>query len=351
MTRVGIVGLGFMGMVHYETYSKMPHVDVVAMVDNDPVKLGGDWRGIKGNFGPQGELMDLSEIATYESANGLIANPDVDVVDITLPPSFHADVAVDALRGGKHVFCEKPMAMSLDDCDRMVHAANKAERHLLIGHVLPFFPEYAWALREIRSGHHGRVTGASFKRVISDPTWLSNYWSAVQVGGPLLDLHVHDAHFIRLACGMPDHVVSRGARRNGVPSHWHSLMTYDDSDCVVQATSGVIEQQGRPFLHGFEIRLEKATLVFEFAVMGDREEYLCPPTILGYDGRVDQADLGDGDPMLAFKSELDHVIRVVRGEAQPDGLSCELARDAIGLCQLQAESLDQVTYEPDLTDA
>ena len=193
MTRVGIVGIGFMGMVHYLSYKKLAGAEVVALCEQEEKRLAGDWTDIRGNFGPQGEQMDLSGIATSTSVEDLIANPDVDLVDITLPPALHADFAVKALEAGKHVFCEKPMALNVTDCDRMLAAAEASGRQLLIGHVLPFFPEYAWALRAIESGQHGRLLGGSFARVISNPTWLNNFWVADQVGGPMLDLHVHDA--------------------------------------------------------------------------------------------------------------------------------------------------------------
>ncbi|MEM9657011.1 MAG: Gfo/Idh/MocA family oxidoreductase, partial [Planctomycetota bacterium] len=103
MIRVGITGLGFMGMVHYLTYRKLPGVEVVAMCDQDRQRLAGDWRGIQGNFGPPGEQMDLSGISTYESIDAMIDDQRVDLIDITLPPSLHADIAVKALRAGKNV--------------------------------------------------------------------------------------------------------------------------------------------------------------------------------------------------------------------------------------------------------
>ncbi|MCH2115115.1 MAG: Gfo/Idh/MocA family oxidoreductase [Pirellulales bacterium] len=344
MTRVGIIGVGFMGMVHYLTYQKLVGAEVVALCDCDTKKLEGDWTGIQGNFGPPGEHMDLSKVTTYESADDLIADPNVDLVDITLPPAAHSGVAIAALGSGKHVFCEKPMAMTVGDCDRMAAAAKQASRKLMIGHVLPFLPEYAWALREIRSGAHGRPIGGSFKRVISDPAWLENYWDATAVGGPLLDLHVHDAHFIRLAFGMPKTVASRGSQRNGLPEHWHSLFGYDKPEVTVQVTGGTIRQAGRPFLHGFEIHLERATLVFEFAVIknadgSDEGRYLCPPTLLNPQGVAQQVEMGDGDPMNAFYAELGHATQVVQGVAEPDMLACDLARDAIEICRLQADSL------------
>ena len=339
MTRVGIVGIGFMGMVHFLTYKKLPGVRVSAICDRSPEKLSGDWTSIRGNFGPPGKQMNLADLAIYQSVDELIADPQINLVDITLPPFLHAEVSIKALEAGKHVLCEKPMALNVNDCDRMITAAEKSGRKLLIGHVLPFFPEFAWALREIRSGEHGRLLGGSFTRVISDPTWLSNYWNANQVGGPMLDLHIHDAHFIRLLCGMPSTVTTRGSQRNGLPEHWHTLFEFEGGQVTVQATSGVIRQQGRPFLHGFEIHLERATLLFEFAVCSDQSSYLCPPTVLNSAGHVQCVELGDGDPMNAFHAELEHVVRVLINHASLDALDPLLARDALALCEQQARSL------------
>ena len=344
MNKVGIVGVGFMGMVHYLTYQKLPGTQVVAICDSNRDRLAGDWTGIQGNFGPPGQQMDLSGIAVYESSEELTADPNVDLVDITLPPAMHVDVAIQALRAGKHVFCEKPMAMTVDDCDQMLAAAKEFNRQLLIGHVLPFYPEYDWALQEISSGKHGRLLGGSFKRIISDPAWLTNFWNADAVGGPMLDLHIHDAHFIRLLFGMPTGVTTRGSQRNGLAEHWHSIFEFAESNLHVHATSGVINQQGRPFLHGFEIQLEKATLVFEFAVMvssnGEQEgRYLCKPTLLDAAGCAQCPNLGDGDPMHAFFVELGHVSQVLQGKSEAGALACELARDAIDICQLQTDNL------------
>lgn len=340
---IGIVGVGFMGMVHYLSYQKISGTRVVALCDRSQERLAGDWTGIRGNFGPSGEQMDLSGVATYESLEELIADPQVDLIDICLPPAAHADAAVAALSAGKHVLCEKPMALEVADGERMVAAAQQSQRRLMVGHVLPFFPEYAWVLSEVRSGKHGRLLGGEFKRVISDPAWMAGYWEADAVGGPMLDLHIHDAHFIRLLFGDPTRVTTRGSLRAGLPEHWNSLFEFEESGVTAAATSGVITQPSRPFLHGFEIRLERATLSFEFAVERtpegeDRAGYRSPPTLLDSHG-ARQVELGDGDPMHAFQAELTHAVRVAREEAQPDALDARLARDAVRLCESQEKSL------------
>lgn len=339
MVRVGIVGIGFMGMVHYLTYQKLGGVRVAALCEKNEARLAGDWRDIKGNFGPAGMEMDLAGTAKHTSLDELLADDSIDLVDITLPPNLHAQAVIQALQAGKHVFCEKPMALAVEDCRRMLRASEKAGKLLLVGHVLPFFPEYAWALKMHQSGKLGRLLGGSFKRVISNPAWLKDYWSEKHVGGPMLDLHVHDAHFIRLLFGMPTSVTSRGRIKNNLAEYWHSQLDYGSMGPVVEATSGIINQQGRAFDHGFEIHFERATLLFEFAVIGDQGSYLCPPTILTHDGKVKHPSLGSGDPMDAFHTEIKEVIACVKKEANSEKLDGGLAQDAIRLCHKQTQSL------------
>ena len=339
MINVGIAGLGFMGMVHYLSYQKLPGVRVVAICELNERRLAGDWTDIQGNFGPAGTMMDLSGVTTTTELDDLLSLDEIDMVDVTLPPAAHPQATSAALAAGKHVFCEKPLALSLDSCREMCAAAEAADRRLLVGHVLPYFPEYAWALAAARDGRFGALRGGSFRRVISDPAWLKNYWKADQIAGPLLDLHVHDAHFIRLLFGMPSEVVSRGRQREGLPEYWNSQFSYPDGKYVVSATSGVINQQGRPFNHGFEIHFAEATMLFEFAVIGDAGRYFCPPTVLHASGEVEEVPLGDGDPMNAFAAELEEVVACVADNRDSDILNGQLARDAIELCRRQSESI------------
>lgn len=339
MIRVGIVGVGFMGWIHWLAYQRMGDAKVTAISTRNPKRLAGDWTGIRGNFGPPGEQIDMSGVAGHAELEKLLADPNVDLVDLTLPNALHADITIRALEAGKHVLCEKPMALTLADCERMVAAAKKANRLLMVAHVLPFFPEYQWALQVIRSGDYGRVRGGAFKRIISDPTWMKDYWSPEHGGGPMLDLHIHDAHFIRFLFGMPQEVTTTGRLRDGLPEFWHSQFRFADSELVVEATSGVINQQGRPFTHAFEIHLERATLMFDFAVIGGEGRYLCEPVLLDSDGKAERPKLAGGDPIDGFVNELSEVARSANDGKPSEILGATLAQDAIRLCEKQSESL------------
>lgn len=338
MIRVGIAGLGFMGWIHYLAYQRLRGVKLAAVCEQDQVRLAGDWRTIKGNFGPPGEIVDLSGVAKYSKLEDLVADPSLDLIDICLPPVAHPVAATLASRAGKHVLSEKPMALTTADCRRMVEAAQSAGKLLMIGHVLPFFPEYAQAVKVIRSGKYGKLLGGVFKRVISDPLWLKDFYDPQRVGGPLIDLHIHDAHLIRLLFGMPTSLVSQGRTRGEVVSYCHTQFSFEDPSLVVSAISGVINQQGRPFTHGFEIHLEKATLHYESAALADQSEAM-PLKIFTPKGEVLRPVLDGGDPVTAFVNEIKEVVKAVSTNEPSPILSGDLARDAIILCHKQTESV------------
>ncbi len=329
-----------MGWIHWLAYHKVRGVEVTAICSRDAKKLGGDWRDIQGNFGPPGEQVDVSQVKQYSALDDLLADPDIDLVDLCLPPHMHEQATVAALRAGKHVFVEKPMALTTAACDKMVAAANEAQKLLFVGHVLPFLPEYATALETIRSGKYGAPLGGTFKRVISDPTWLKDFFDPARVGGPLIDLHVHDAHFIRTAFGMPTAVVSQGRMRGDVVEYCNSLFHFADPRISVLATSGIIGQQGRPFTHGYEIHLEQATLQFDFAVVKDGTNDSEPLKIFTPDGEVRRPASPPGDPMLiAFEQEIQEVLACIKSNQPSALLGANLARDAIVLCHRQTAAV------------
>lgn len=335
MVRIGIVGVGFMGMIHYLAYQKVRGAKVAAICTRDKKKLAGDWRGIQGNFGPPGTVMDLGSIARYEHWQDLLADPKIDLVDVCLPPKLHADVTVAALRAGKHVICEKPIALTVAEARRMVKAAQTAGKQLFIGHVLPFVPEYAYVRQLAVSGQYGRPLGGHFKRIIADPLWLKDFYDPAAVGGPVVDLHIHDAHFIRLLWGMPVAVQSTGRPRGKVVEFINTQFVFADERINVTAASGVIPQQGRSFTHAFEVYFERATVIYDSAVFNGQATIGAPLTVLTSTGKVLRPKLREVD---GFVAELTETVQHVRSGQPSDLLAGELALDALTLCHKQTAS-------------
>lgn len=339
MLRVGIAGIGFMGMIHYLAYQRAAGAKVAALWSRSAKKRAGDWRDIQGNFGPRGEQIDLAGVSTCAEYAELLADESIDLIDICLPPDQHAQAALAALSARKHVFCEKPISVSLADADRMVAAAKSSGKQLLIGHVLPFMGEFAFALAAVRGGQYGKLRGGYFKRIISDPIWLKDFYDPHKTGGPLVDLHIHDAHFIRLLFGMPRAVMSSGRLRGDVVDFASTQFMFDDLDLCVSSASGVIHQQGRPFTHGFEIYFENATLVYNLAGFGPPGKFGTPLSVLTQGGEALQPELPAAHELAGFTSEIEEVARAIASGQPSHLLDGGLARDALELCHKQTESV------------
>jgi len=337
MLQVGIVGIGFMGMIHFLAYQRVPGVRVAAISSRDPRKLAGDWRSVKGNFGPPGRRMDLAGIRRYEKFDDMLEDAQIDLIDVCLPARLHRAASVAALRSGKHVLCEKPIALSVRDAKAMVQVAAKGKRKLFVGHVVPFFPEYSFALSAARAGNYGKLLGGHFRRVIADPHWIADYYNPRVMGGPLIDLGVHDAHFIRLLFGMPQAVFSRGRTRGKVVEYAESQFIYNSY--TVSTSCGVIRHPGRSFHQAFEIHFERATLVYDYAVVDGKPHRAMPLTVLDAKGRALRPKLLSSDPTDGFVHELEDVAQSIASGNSSAILDGQLATDALTICQKQTQSV------------
>jgi predicted dehydrogenase len=331
MIRIGLVGVGFMGWIHYLAYRQLKGAELAAVCSRDKAKLSGDWRSIRGNFGPPGEQVDLSAIKKYERLEDLVADPNIDLIDICNPTHLHPDTAIAALKAGKHVLVEKAIALTPEQADAMVAAAKASGKLLMVAHVLPFFPEFKYAAEVIRDGRFGKLLAGHFKRVISRPDWSADIGDAAKTGGPAVDLHVHDTHFIGLACGVPKAISSTGVVENGVVQHLTTSYDYGPTGPSVTCTSGALAMSGRPFVHGYELYFEKATLVYMAGT--------CPLTLITSGKSEAVALSGGGDPISAFADEIQTAVDGVVSGRMPDLLSGTLARDALVMCHKECESV------------
>lgn len=332
MVRIGIAGVGFMGMIHYLAGRKLNDARVEAICSRDEKKLAGDWTSIQGNFGPRGAIMDLDGVKKYRELDGLLADKDIDMIDVCNPTHLHPETAIKALQAGKHVLVEKAIALDPRDADAMLAAARKANRLLMVAHVLPFFPEFAFAAQAIRGGQYGKLLAGHFKRVISKPDWSAEVGDAAKTGGPAIDLHIHDTHFIGLVCGVPNQVFSTGVVAGGAVDHLTTAYLYGPGGPAVTCSSGALTMKGRPFVHGYEIYLETATLIYESGT--------CPLTVLKADGSSEQPKLAGGaEATAAFTIEIQAAVDGVKAGKEHDYLSGKLARDALVMCYREIESV------------
>ena len=265
--KIGIIGFGFMGTTHWGVYKGLKNAKVVALADLDAAKRKGDVSKVVGNIGggDNSKPIDLTGVAVYDDAMKLIREADVDVVDICVPTSDHAKLAIAALKAGKHVFCEKPLCRTAAEVTQIVAAAKKAKGFFNVGLCVRAWPEYRTAWEYFKAGKAGKMLSATFKRVspgVDGNSWQNWYMDGKISGGALLDLHVHDTDEVNYFFGVPKAVTAVGAtvvsKNGGID---HVVTTYDFGDGrLVMAEGGWEQAKGATFEMSFTIVCEKATL-------------------------------------------------------------------------------------------
>jgi UDP-N-acetylglucosamine 3-dehydrogenase len=152
--RFGIIGLGWFGGVHAETLAVMPGIELAAVCTRRPQRLNE----IGDSFHVPHRFTDYHE---------LLASPEVDVVNITTHLQDHRQIAIDALRSGKHVFLEKPMAPTTAECDEILEVARKSPGYFMVGHICRFDPRVALAKQAIDEGRIGKIVSMHARRNLS----------------------------------------------------------------------------------------------------------------------------------------------------------------------------------------
>src|SRR5688500_9511994 len=166
MIGVGIIGAGFMGRNHFNQYEKLKEsATVVALCDKEADRRVGDWSSVGGNIADKtGSKRDLGNIKPYVEWQDMLADPKVDLVDICVPTFVHKQIATAALKAGKHVLCEKPMGLSVEDCDEMIAAAKSSKGRFMVAQVIRFWPEYVYLKRTIDGRALGELKALHLRR-------------------------------------------------------------------------------------------------------------------------------------------------------------------------------------------
>lgn len=289
-----------MGAVHLSAYSKLRDAEVTAVSTQSPEALSGNLNSAGGNLERDLGQFDFSKVKKFERWRELVTDSEVEIVDICLPTDMHAPVAIAALTAGKHVLCEKPMALTDSDCERMIGAAEENRRILMIGQVLRFWPEYRCLAEAVTSGKYGKVLSATFTRKCGLPDWSK--WLPVEArsGGAVIDLLIHDIDQALMLFGMPQRVAAK--KLGEVDGVTASLLYPEGPEVRIQ---GGWFLSGSPLHMSFQVRFERA----EIEMM---PEGLMLNDINGKRTKLDVA-AGDG-----YESELQYFVECVRDGKRPD---------------------------------
>lgn len=249
--RIACVGTGYINAIHAQSCRNAKDVELAAVYSR---------REESGRSFAQ----KFSIPRVYTDYEQLLRDKQIDAVVIGLPTPLHKEFTVRAARAGKHILCEKPIALSTGDCEEMIGEAKKSDVIFMIGHVLRFWPEYVATKSVIDNGVMGGIRSLATYRLSAIPEWSSGNWlvDGSQSGGVPVDLQIHDIDFIRWMLGQPISLKSIGTMINS--NFINSVVsTFGYEKAVAYSEAGYILPRNEKFKMGFRIMCEKGIIEYD----------------------------------------------------------------------------------------
>ena len=287
---IAVAGLGFMGVTHLRAYQRLHNARIVAVCDNTRAPVNGVLGGVNGNLGDSTAIALGGQVRVYREFEALLADPEVEAVDICTPTALHAAQVLAAMRAGKHVLCEKPLAQNAGEARELLARIKGAKCFLMPAMCMRFWPGWMELKQIVTGTTYGAVLAANFRRLSVKPAWSRN---GAHAGGALYDLHIHDTDFVNFLFGRPQKVFSTGVTdAAGNVDHVVTQYVYAGGP-VVHAEGSWLLADG--FHMAFTLQCEQATLDFDLARgvgalqilrRGRAQRRLQPAGTDGYSGEI-----------------------------------------------------------------
>jgi len=244
--RVALIGTGNMGKVHAQQWSAVSGAELVAVEACTYEESG-----------PIAKMYNCEAFA-FDEFDDLIRKTSPDIVDICVPTPSHRQYVERAAAAGKAIFCEKPLARTMPDCDAIVAAVERNNVPFMAGHVVRFFPEYARAKALVDGGAVGKPAAIRVARMAAMPTLDTEdnwYRDPDRSGGVVLDMIIHDFDWLRFAFGPVTRVYAKGLY--GKPEYRGSM---DYALVTLRFESGAVAHVTGSWAHpgGFQTTIEIA---------------------------------------------------------------------------------------------
>ena len=332
MVTLAILGGGFMGAAHANNYEALgERVRVKTVFSRSAEKAG--------------RVAEIVGAGVSTDLEATIADPEVEAVDICLPTPYHRMAAERSFGEEKHVFLEKPLALTLEDGEAILAAAEQSGRIFMVGLVLRFWPEYVELQRRVAAGELGRPLAASAYRLSPPADWADWYADVDASGGPPVDLMVHDFDQMNWLLGTPRTVYARASRSAdpSYPNHVHAIVEYEDAEAAVEGS--MCMPKSFPFSSSIRVVCQGAAAEYSFRA--------APAEGGGNIGAVDPSARGlrlyprGGepevvllDPVDPWGPEIEHFVSCLEQGSQPENGTGEQALLALRVSVAANRSLE-----------
>lgn len=308
MLKFGLLGAGFAGRVHAAALAQIDGVQLVAIAD--------------ANAQAASELAKAHHARVYETIADLIEAPDIEVIAVCLPTFLHESCVLLAAAEGKHIICEKPLALSRAEANRMAEAVDSAGVHFMVAQVLRFWPEYSVIKNLLNDEALGQPLIAFASR-LEEPRKVDWIKDPTLSGGAALDLHIHDLDFLYSLFDLPQAVYAIGQQsKTGAWDHLFTSLDFGNVKGVAEAsymmprrhplsvefrlvcTEGSVEYRSRS-VGGDEIREQTLSELIMYRP-NQPPEYLDKPDVNGYLAEIEyfvSALNQDSAPAIATMAE------------------------------------------------
>lgn len=315
MIKTAIVGAGFMGGTHIVCHKLSSFVQPVAVVE---VREDLAREKLK-NF----EL----DLPVYTDMEEMIKNEHPDLVDIATPTFTHKELAVKAMELGCNVLCEKPMALTTEDCREMIEASRRTGKKLMVAHVVRFMAPYMYLKHTVDTGRLGKLLRLNMARNSSTPNWSWENWMTdrARSGGEIVDLSVHDIDFVNYLLGRPDNISCVHYTMKDETEFSSVNFTYENTSVSIE---GGWYSASIPFKAGFTAYFEKGLIEFNGTGIienGNNIEITDETEAILIDGKPYAKDDG-------YRKEIEYFADCIENGREPEIVLPESSADTIALC-------------------
>ncbi len=316
MLKAGLVGAGYIGETHAIGYASLENVNLSMVVDH--------------NLERAHQLAQRFDSDAADSIDAIL-NSDIDLVSICTPTPSHAEIARRFMQAGKHVLCEKPIAMTVDQAQMMVDTAAETGVKFMVAHVSRYEADHRKARDIVQRGDIGRLRMAFHSITSTFPGWSMQNWlgDETKSGGPVVDLAIHGVDYLLWLFQSPvDRVYAIGSRKTTGNDHYALVQVHFANGGLGLIETSWAHPPSSPLACRVELTGSLGRIAWDYDQIEAMQVFI--------EGQKNQPHVMEGEN--SYAAEIAGFIHCIENDL-PSPIPGLEAKDALQVCLAAQESL------------